>query len=103
MSCVYWPPKSRTAILSVASTGPSLGLSRAAELLSLLEDLSFRLDRWSDDELGQLELADVPGPHRAHAGSDGAHEIQGAVFRECRSEEDLLERARDTHADPRSA
>src|SRR5204862_5836867 len=71
ISCVYWPPKSRTAILSVASMRRP-ALPGPSQLLSLLEDLPFGLDRRRDDQLRQLELADAPGALRSHAGSDAA-------------------------------
>src|SRR6266436_6814973 len=126
MSCVYCPPKSITAILS--DGGPSRGppippgcssrpgepgallgvlvatlLPRASELLGLLEDLPFGLHRGSDDQLGLLQFADVARAHRAHAGPDRAHEVQGAVLGEGRAEEDLLERSRDAHANAGAA
>src|SRR5437763_4815054 len=74
ISCVYWPPKSRTAILSGASMRRP-ALPGPSQLLGLLEDLSFGLDRRRDDQLRQLKLADAPGAHRAHAGSDGADQV----------------------------
>src|SRR5438876_2070101 len=140
ISCVYCPPKSTTAILSVG--GPSRGppnsrakgatppshspgpgcssrpgesgallgvlvatllLPRASELLGLLEDLAFGLDRGSDDQLRLLQFADVARAHRAHAGPDRAHEVQGAVLGEGRAEEDLFERPRDAHANAGAA
>src|SRR5712691_5991295 len=93
MSCVYCPPKSMTAIFS--DGGPSRGppkppgcssrpgepgallgrlvatlLPRASELLGLLEDLAFGLDRGSDDQLSLLQFADVARSHRSHARPD---------------------------------
>src|SRR5438128_8357879 len=100
INCVYCPPKSMIAILSGASTIRPAPLPRAAELLGLLEDLAFGLDRRRDDQLGLLQLPDVAGAHRAHAGANGADEIERAVLGERRPEEDLLQRPRDAHADP---
>src|SRR5262245_38567796 len=93
ISWVYCAPKSTTAILSTASIRAAR-LPRAPELLSLLEDLAFRLDRGRDDQLRLLELPDVLGAHRSHARADGSHQIQGPVLREGGPEEDLLERPR---------
>src|SRR5947208_1391045 len=101
ISCVYWPPKSRTAILSGASMRRP-ALPGPSQLLGLLEDLPFGLDRRRDDQLRQLKLADAPGAHRAHAGSDGADQVERAVLGERGPDEDLLERARDADADPRA-
>src|SRR5687767_13803850 len=95
MSWVYCAPKSRIAILS----RPYLPLARGAQLLGPLEDLPFRLDRRGDDQLRLLQLADVHGADGPHAGPDRAHEVEGAVLGEGRTEEDLLERARDADAD----
>src|SRR5207247_503302 len=81
----------------------SHALARATELLGLLEDLAFGLDRGGDDQLGLLQFADVARAHRAHAGPDRAHEVQGAVLGEGRTEEDLLERPRDAHANAGAA
>src|SRR5712692_10088277 len=103
ISCVYCPPKSTTAILSVSSIARPTGLARASELLGLLEDLAFGLDRGGDDQLGLLKLADVARSHRSHARPDRAHEVQRAVLGEGGSEEDLLERSRDAHADAGAA
>src|SRR5438094_8833020 len=97
ISCVYCPPKSRTAILSSVSTRDPL--AGPPQLLCLLEDLPFRLDRRRDDQLGLLELADALRTDGAHARADRAHEVERAVFRERGPEEDLLERARHAHAD----
>src|SRR5713226_7776150 len=98
MSWVYCPPKSRMAILLDTRT-----LARGAELLRALEDLALGLDRGRDDQLGLLQLADVHGAHRAHAGADGPHEVERAVLGEGGPEEDLLERARDPYPDTRAA
>src|SRR5262245_28614871 len=121
MSCVYWPPKSRMAIRSMSplalshpedlrspESGPAAsaeqpGLARRAQLLGALEDLALRLDRRRDDQLGLLQLADVAGPDRAHAGADGADEVQRAVLGERGPEQDLLERPGHADADPRAA
>src|SRR3989442_3073058 len=112
MSWVYSPQTSRTAIVSTAFTPPSLNLdgpwpsialAGPPQLLRLLEDLAFRLDRRRDDQLGLLQLADVLGPDGAHARADRAHEVQRAVLGERRAEQDLLERARDADANARAA
>src|SRR5207253_8302646 len=78
-------------------------LPRAPQFLSLLEDLAFGFYRGRDDQLGLLQLADVARADRAHAGPDRPDQVEGAVFRERRPEEDLLERARDAHTDPCAA
>src|SRR6266851_8675466 len=70
MSWVYCPPKSRTAILSTAST-PRTALAGPPQLLRLLEDLPFRLDGRRDDQLRLLQLADALRADRAHARADG--------------------------------
>src|SRR6266511_4581583 len=74
-------------------------LAGAAQLLGLLEDLPFCLDRRSDDQLRLLELADALRAHRPHAGPDGSDEVQRAVLGERGPEENLLEWARDADAD----
>src|SRR6185369_5777347 len=84
-------------------TAPAYALPRASQLLRLLEDLAFGLDRRRDDELGLLQLLDALSAHRPHARADGAHEVQGAVLGEGRSEEDLLQRARHAHPDASAA
>src|SRR6266849_4734384 len=104
MSCVYWPPKSRIAILLGAGARVTTAtLPGRPQLLGALEDLALGLDRGRDDQLGLLQLADVHGTHRPHAGADGAHEVEGAVLGEGGPEQDLLERPRDAHPDARAA
>src|SRR5215475_6138872 len=104
ISCVYCEPKSRTAIASVALTPRPPGpLPGAPQLLGLLKDLALGLDGRGDDQLCLLQFADVGGPHRAHARPDGAHQVEGAVLREGRAEEDLLQRAGDADPDARPA
>src|SRR5882672_6668580 len=98
MSWVYCPPKSRIATLLATRVLP-----RDPQLLGALEDLPLGLDRGRDDQLGLLQLLDVHGAHRAHAGADGAHEVQGPVLGERGAEQDLLERPRDAHPDARAA
>src|ERR1041384_7869873 len=95
----YWPPALRTTIW-FRGTSP---LPRAPQLLRLLEDLALGLDRRRDDELGLLQLADALRAHGAHAGPDGAHQVQRAVLGEGRPEQDLLQRARLPHPDARAA
>src|SRR2546426_865141 len=95
----YCPPALRTTIWFTGG----VALAWTPQLLRLLEDLAFGLDGGRDDQLGLLQLADRLGPHRAHAGADGPDEVQRAVLREGRPEEDLLERARDADADARAA
>src|SRR5215510_6748396 len=101
----YWPPAFRTTIWFTKSprapvaTAPARPLPRAPQLLCLLEDLALGLDRRRDDDLGLLQLADAEGAHRAHAGADRTHQVQRAVLGEGRTEQDLLERSRDAHAD----
>src|SRR5712692_1365564 len=102
MSCVYCAPKSRTAILSAVSTDDPR-LPRTTQLLRLLENLPFSLDRRSDDQLRLLQLPDTLSADRAHARPDGADEVEGAVLGERRTEQDLLERARDADADTGAA
>src|SRR6202158_495488 len=97
ISCVYWPPKSRIA--TRLGTGD---LPRRPQLLGALEDLALGLDRGRDDQLGLLQLPDVHGADRPHAGADGAHQVERAVLGERGPEEDLLERPRDAHADARA-
>src|SRR2546426_8859670 len=95
----YCPPALRTTIWFTGDAA----LAWTPQLLRLLEDLALGLDGGRDDQLGLLQLADRLGPHRAHAGADGPDEVQRAVLREGRPEEDLLERARDADADARAA
>src|SRR5207237_6075535 len=94
----YCPPALRTTIWFTGGAA----LPRTPQLLGLLEHLALGLDGGRDDDLGLLQLADRLRPHRAHAGANGADEIQRAVFCERRPEQDLVERARDAHADTRS-
>src|SRR2546426_12325637 len=91
-----------TAILP-APTDMDVPLPRAPELLSLLEDLSFRLDGRRDDQLRLPQLPDRSRADRAHAGADRADEVQRAVLGERGTEEDLLQRSRDADTDPRAA
>src|SRR2546427_11214831 len=93
----YWPPALRTTIWFTGGAA----LAWTPQLLRLLEDLAFGLDGGRNDQLGLLQLADRLRAHRAHAGADGPHEVQRAVLREGRPEEDLLEGARDADADGR--
>src|SRR5258705_3098460 len=103
MSWVYWPPKSRIAILlGAAARVTTARLPGRPQLLRALEDLALGLDRGCDDQLGLLELADVHGAHRSHAGANGAHQVEGAVLGEGGPEQDLLERPRDAHPDARA-
>src|SRR5438105_12124328 len=95
----YCPPALRTTIWFTGG----VALPGTPQLLGLLEDLALGLDGGRDDDLGLLQLADRLRADRAHAGPDGADEVQRAVLRECRTEQDLLERARDAHADARAA
>src|SRR5437763_15382599 len=95
----YCPPALRTTIWFTGGAA----LPRTPQLLGLLEHLALGLDGGRDDDLGLLQLADRLRPHRAHAGANGADEIQRAVFRERRPEQDLVERARDAHADTHAA
>src|ERR1700730_7520313 len=97
ISCVYWPSKSRIA--TRLGTGD---LPRRPQLLGALEDLALGLDRGRDDQLGLLQLPDVHGADRSHAGADRADEVEGAVLGEGGPEEDLLERARDADANARA-
>src|SRR5215470_12980840 len=99
INCVYCPPKSMMAILSGVSTMLGGALPRAAELLGLLEDLAFGLDRRRDDQLGLLELTDVAGSHRAHARANGADQVERSILGEGRPEKDLLQRPGDADAD----
>src|SRR5882724_12198476 len=94
----YCPPALRTTIWF---TGGAT-LAWTPQLLRLLEDLALGLDGGRDDQLRLLQLADRLRPHRAHAGADGPDEVERAVFREGRPEQDLLERARDADADARA-
>src|SRR5512132_4011159 len=54
----YWPPALSTTIWFTAElrppvrTAPARSLPRAPQLLRLLEDLAFGLDRGRDDQLG---------------------------------------------------
>src|SRR5690242_3466433 len=84
----YCPPALRTTIWFTGGRLP-----RPPQLLGLLEDLALGLDGRRDDELGLLQLADGLRTHGAHARADGTDEIQRAVLRERRAEEDLLQRA----------
>src|SRR2546422_9729830 len=94
----YCPPALRTTIWFTGGAA----LAWTPQLLRLLEDLAFGLDGGRDDQLRLLQLADRLRPHRAHAGADGPDEVQRAVLREGRPEQDLLERARDADADARA-
>src|SRR2546423_2420234 len=96
----YWPPACRTTIWFRGRSPP---LPRPPQLLRLLEDLALRLDRRRDDQLRLLQLADALRADGAHAGADGAHEVEGAVFGEGRSEQDLLVRAVHAHPDASAA
>ena len=49
------------------------------DALSLLEDLSFMLNGWSNNKLGALELFNVLCANCAHAGSQGSDQILRAV------------------------
>src|SRR2546428_148660 len=91
----YCPPALRTTIWFTGGAA----LAWTPQLLRLLEDLALGLDGGRDDQLRLLQLADRLRPHRAHAGADGPDEVQRAVLREGRPEQDLLERARDADAD----
>src|SRR5215467_9447486 len=95
----YWPPALRTTIWFTGGAA----LAWTPEFLRLLEDLAFGLDRGRDDDFRLLQLADGLRSDRAHARPNGADEVQRAVFRECRPEENLLERARDADANARAA
>src|SRR6266700_1343496 len=104
--------RARSAERTISTVPPSLSggagtgaapLSGGAQLLGPLEHLAFGLDGGRDDELGLLELSDAHGTHRAHAGANGADEVEGAVLGEGGAEEDLLEGARHAHADARPA
>src|SRR6266850_2113608 len=95
----YCPPALRTTIWFRGASP----LPRAPQLLRLLEDLALGLDRRRDDELGLLQLADALRAYRAHAGPDGAHQVQRAVLGEGRPEQDLLQRARLPDPDARAA
>src|SRR6267378_6681833 len=94
----YCPPALRTTIW-LSGGAP---LAWTPQLLRLLEDLALGLDGGRDDQLRLLQLADRLRSHRPHAGADGPDEIQRAIFREGRPEEDLLERARDADPDARA-
>src|SRR5256885_4273997 len=94
----YCPPALRTTIWFTGGAA----LAWTPQLLRLLEDLALGLDGGRDDQLRLLQLADRLRAHRPHAGADGPDEIQRAVFREGRPEEDLLERARDADPDARA-
>src|SRR6202171_51799 len=76
-------------------------LAGRAQLLGPLEHLTFGLDGRGDDELSLLELLDALRADRAHACPDRPDEIERAVLGERGTEEDLLERPRDSHADAR--
>src|SRR5262249_58681650 len=91
----YWPPALRTTIWFTGGTT----LAWTPQLLRLLEDLALGLVGGRDDQLRLLQLADRLRSHRAHAGADCPDEIQRAVFREGRSEQNLLERAGDPDPD----
>src|SRR5256885_16693136 len=80
----YCPPALRTTIWFTGGAA----LPRTPQLLGLLEHLALGLDGGRDDDLGLLQFADRLRPHRAHAGANGADEIQRAVFREGRPEQD---------------
>src|SRR5438045_9712581 len=95
----YCPPALRTTIWFTGGAA----LPRTPQLLGLLEHLALGLDGGRDDDLGLLQLADRLRPHRAHAGANGADEIQRAVFRERRPEQDLVDRPRNALADTRRA
>src|SRR5207253_10290167 len=82
-------PEPRSCRRRPSRGGRGPPLPRAPQLLSLLEDLAFGLDRRSDDQLRLLELADRARPDRAHAGSDRADQIERAVLGEGGAEEDL--------------
>src|SRR5262244_3252328 len=115
ISWLYWAPKSRTQILFMrtrsrppacrrrSGSACALGLAWRAQLLGALEHLAFGLDGRRDDQLRLLQLLDVLRSHRAHAGADGAHEVQRAVLGEGGAEEDLLEGAEYPDADARPA
>src|SRR5438445_730731 len=94
----YCPPALRTTIWFTGGAA----LAWTPQLLRLLEDLALGLDGGRDDQLRLLQLADRLRSHRPHAGADGSDEIQRAVFREGRPEEDLLQRARDADPDARA-
>src|ERR671923_30228 len=95
----YCPPALRTTIWLTGGAA----LPRTPQLLGLLKHLALGLDGGRDDDLGLLQLADRLRAHRAHAGADGADEVERAVLGERRTEQDLLERACDAHADARAA
>src|SRR5919204_4436495 len=95
----YCPPALRTTIWFTGGAA----LPGTPQLLRLLEDLPFGLDRGRDDDLRLLQLADGLRADRAHAGANGADQIQRAVLGERGAEQNLLERAGDAHADARAA
>src|SRR5215510_13655301 len=115
ISWLYCAPKSRTQILFMrtrsrppacrrrSGNACALRLAWRTQLLGALEHLAFGLDGRRDDQLRLLQLLDALRSHRAHAGSNGAHQVEGAILGEGGTEEDLLERAGDAHADARAA
>src|SRR5262249_7482417 len=93
-----YPPSTPSGEGPAAGPGPFL--LAHADALGLLEDLALRLDRRRQDQLGELELADRPRPHRSHARLERADQVHGAVVGERRAVEDLLERPDHADADP---
>src|SRR3712207_9278102 len=93
MSCVYWPPKSRTRIKEglprtsgVRTPYPPLHHSRLpshpralADALGALLELALRVQRGRVHDLGLLELLDVLVAGGRHAHTQSAHKVQGPV------------------------
>src|SRR3712207_2517339 len=112
MSCVYWPPKSRTRIKEglprtsgVRTPYPPLHHSRLpshpralADALGALLELALRVQRGRVHDLGLLELLDVLVAGGRHAHTQSAHQVQGPVVLVGWPYQYLLERPRGTGA-----
>src|SRR3712207_5223926 len=118
MSCVYWPPKSRTRIKegppgtsgvgsrysSPLHHSPLPSHPRAlADALGALFELALGVQRGRVHDLGLLELLDVLVAGGRHAHPEGAHQVQGPVVLVGGTDEYLLERPRGPGADAGAA
>src|SRR3954453_18031484 len=65
-----------------------------------LPELAFRLDRWGDDHVDRVHLADIRRATDAHAGTQGAHQVLRPVGARGRTEQQLLERGIHANLDP---
>src|SRR3712207_2414195 len=116
MSCVYWPPKSRTRIkeghsgtsgvvvLSTLHSPPHYSpLPSHPDALGALLELALRVQRRRVHDLGLLELLDVLVAGGRHAHPESAHKVERAVVLVGRADEYLLQRPRGPGADTGTA